>query len=99
MLICIFQLLIFVLFFSVSKHFRCHSLQIRLIHVNSTQALKFSGRQLPDWGFRQHEVVTDKILEQEDTIWNVEEHRYTRSKKQLKFSLFLVKYTIQNVLR
>ncbi|XP_063601521.1 protein O-mannosyltransferase 1-like isoform X1 [Penaeus indicus] len=53
--------------------------QIRLIHVNSTQALKFSGRQLPDWGFRQHEVVTDKVLEQEDTIWNVEEHRYTRT--------------------
>lgn len=67
----------------------CHSifkfslLQIRLIHVNSTQALKFSGRQLPDWGFRQHEVVTDKVIEQEDTIWNVEEHRYTRSKDWL----------------
>ncbi|XP_068241899.1 protein O-mannosyltransferase 1 [Palaemon carinicauda] len=53
--------------------------QIRLIHVNSSQALKFSGRQLPDWGFRQHEIVTDKILDQEDTIWNVEEHRYTRT--------------------
>ncbi|KAG0721721.1 Protein O-mannosyltransferase 1 [Chionoecetes opilio] len=53
--------------------------QIRLIHVNSSQALKFSGRQLPDWGFRQHEVVTDKVVEQEDTIWNVEEHRYSKS--------------------
>jgi len=53
--------------------------QIRLVHLNSSQALKFSGRQLPDWGFRQHEVVTDKIVDQEDTIWNVEEHRYTRS--------------------
>ncbi|XP_071520863.1 protein O-mannosyltransferase 1 isoform X1 [Panulirus ornatus] len=53
--------------------------QIRLIHVNSSQALKFSGRQLPDWGFRQHEIVTDKVLDQEDTIWNVEEHRYTRT--------------------
>ncbi|KAK8391959.1 hypothetical protein O3P69_017520 [Scylla paramamosain] len=58
--------------------------QIRLIHVNSSQALKFSGRQLPDWGFRQHEIVTDKIIDQEDTIWNVEEHRYgkTEDKKE-----------------
>lgn len=53
--------------------------QIRLIHVNSSQALKFSGRQLPDWGFRQHEIVTDKIVDNEDTVWNVEEHRYTRT--------------------
>lgn len=52
---------------------------VRLVHVNGTQALKFSGRQLPDWGFRQHEVVTDKVIDQEDTVWNVEEHRYTRT--------------------
>nr|XP_045592731.1 protein O-mannosyltransferase 1-like isoform X2 [Procambarus clarkii] len=60
-------------------HWHAVESQIRLIHVNSSQALKFSGRQLPDWGFRQHEVVTDKLLDQEDTIWNVEEHRYTRN--------------------
>lgn len=59
-----------------------HTIQsmVRLIHVNSSQALKFSGRQLPDWGFNQHEVVTDRIVNQDDTIWNVEEHRYTKSK-------------------
>lgn len=51
---------------------------VRLIHLNSTQALKFSGRQLPDWGFNQHEVVTDKTVDQDDTVWNVEEHRYTK---------------------
>ncbi|GAB6024710.1 hypothetical protein CHUAL_009843 [Chamberlinius hualienensis] len=56
--------------------------QVRLIHVNSSQALKFTGRQLPDWGFHQHEVVTDRIINQEDTIWNVEEHRYTQSADQ-----------------
>lgn len=60
--------------------FICIFLQIRLVHVNSSQALKFSGRQLPDWGFRQHEIVTDKVHDQEDTIWNVEEHRYSKSK-------------------
>jgi len=54
-------------------------LKVILTHLNSTQALKFSGRQLPDWGFNQHEVVTDKIIFQDDTVWNVEEHRYTKS--------------------
>ena len=52
---------------------------MRLIHLNSSQALKFSGRQLPDWGFNQHEVVTDRIINQPDSVWNVEEHRYTKS--------------------
>ncbi|KAF5281576.1 hypothetical protein FQA39_LY05111 [Lamprigera yunnana] len=61
-----------------------HTIQslIRLIHVDSHQALKFSGRQLPDWGFHQHEVVADRIINQDDTIWNVEEHRYTKSEDQ-----------------
>lgn len=58
-------------------------LQFRLIHFNSSTALKFSGRQLPEWGFQQHEIVTDKVIDQEDTIWNVEEHRYSRSKSKL----------------
>ena len=40
---------------------------------------QISGKQLPEWGFNQHEVATDRILQQEATIWNVEEHRYTRS--------------------
>lgn len=52
--------------------------QVRLIHVDSNQALKFSGRQLPDWGFHQHEVVADRVVNQDDTVWNVEEHRYTK---------------------
>ncbi|KAK6638547.1 hypothetical protein RUM43_006814 [Polyplax serrata] len=56
--------------------------QVRLIHVNSSQALKFSGRQLPDWGFNQHEIVTDRIVNQPDSVWNVEEHRYTKSDDQ-----------------
>ncbi|KAG1659708.1 Protein O-mannosyltransferase 1 [Nymphon striatum] len=56
--------------------------QVRLVHINSSQALKFSGKQLPDWGFHQHEVSTDRIINQEDTIWNVEEHRYTKGSDQ-----------------
>lgn len=55
--------------------------QIRLIHVGTGLALRFSGRQLPEWGFNQHEIVADRVIDQPDTIWNVEEHRYTKSIK------------------
>lgn len=56
--------------------------QVRLIHVTTGQALRFSGRQLPDWGFNQHEVVADRQINQDDTVWNVEEHRYTKTEDQ-----------------
>ena len=72
-------------------YFHAVESEIRLIHVNSSQALKFSGRQLPDWGFRQHEIVTDKVIEQEDTIWNVEEHRYSRTEDQKEREKELIK--------
>ncbi|CAH0558350.1 unnamed protein product [Brassicogethes aeneus] len=55
---------------------------VRLVHVDSNTALKFTGRQMPDWGFHQHEVAADRILNQDDTVWNVEEHRYTKSDDQ-----------------
>lgn len=56
--------------------------QLQLLHLNSSLALRFTGRQLPEWGFHQHEVVADKELKHEDTIWNVEEHRHTKSEDQ-----------------
>ncbi|RXG71608.1 Protein O-mannosyltransferase 1 [Armadillidium vulgare] len=65
--------------------------QIRLIHLNTSSALKFSGRQLPDWGFRQHEIVADKSLDNEDVIWNVEEHRYSRVEDQKEREKELIK--------
>jgi len=45
----------------------------------SAPSTQFSGKQLPDWGYNQHEVVTDHVVKQDDTVWNVEEHRYTRT--------------------
>lgn len=60
--------------------------QVKLIHVSTGQALKFSGKVYPEWGFYQNEIVCDKNHNQLDTIWNVEEHRYTKSK-----ILFIVK--------
>ncbi|KAH8239976.1 hypothetical protein KR032_009886 [Drosophila birchii] len=56
--------------------------EIRLVHESTGAALKFTGRQLPEWGFNQHEVVADRENNQEDTIWNVEEHRYTQTEDQ-----------------
>lgn len=52
---------------------------LRLIHVTTDQALKFTGLQLPDWGFYQYEVATDRNHNQEPTVWNVEEHRLIQS--------------------
>ncbi|XP_061707440.1 protein O-mannosyltransferase 1 [Cydia pomonella] len=52
---------------------------VRLVHEGSGAALRYSGRQLPAWGFHQHEVVADKVLTHQDTVWNVEEHRYTKA--------------------
>jgi dolichyl-phosphate-mannose--protein O-mannosyl transferase len=40
--------------------------------------------QLPDWGFNQLEVATDKITVQDAVVWNVEEHKYTMGKKSVK---------------
>lgn len=51
---------------------------IRLHHLGTGQALKSTGKQLPDWGFFQLEVTTDRVTDQPATVWNVEEHRYTK---------------------
>ncbi len=38
--------------------------QVRLIHHTTQQALKYSGKTYPDWGFHQNEVVCDKVHNQ-----------------------------------
>lgn len=53
--------------------------QVRLLHVTTNTALRFTGRQLPPWGYNQHEIAADKNLNHPDSVWNVEEHRYTKS--------------------
>jgi dolichyl-phosphate-mannose-protein mannosyltransferase len=67
--------------------------QVRLVHVTSQTALRFTGRQLPSWGYNQHEVAADKNLNHPDSVWNVEEHRYTKSEcfqLQVNISVFSV---------
>ena len=39
--------------------------------------------ELPDWGFRQLEVCTDKSVKQTNTIWNVEEHQQNITYRKL----------------
>lgn len=68
--------------YDTNNHWHTLNSRLQLIHLNSSRALRFSGRQLPDWGFHQHEIVADKELKNEDTIWNVEEHRHTKSEDQ-----------------
>ena len=70
----------------------CLRFQVRLIHVNSEQALRYSGKVYPDWGFHQNEVVCDKNIVQLDTVWNVEEHRYTKSKINSSSFIMIKKY-------
>lgn len=65
-----------------NNHWHTINSRLQLIHHNSSLALRFSGRQLPDWGFHQHEIIADKELKNEDSIWNVEEHRYTKTEDQ-----------------
>lgn len=54
--------------------------QVRLVHITTNTALRFTGRQLPQWGYNQHEIAADKNLNHPDSVWNVEEHRYTKCK-------------------
>lgn len=58
--------------------------EVKLLHVNTSAALKLSGSTLPDWGFRQLEVVGDKVAKgaHQSLVWNVEEHRYGKSREQ-----------------
>ncbi|XP_023676528.2 protein O-mannosyl-transferase 1 isoform X1 [Paramormyrops kingsleyae] len=58
--------------------------EVQLVHVNTSAVLKLSGASLPEWGFRQLEVVGDKLSKgyQQRWAWNVEEHRYGRSQEQ-----------------
>lgn len=52
---------------------------VRFVHTDTRQALKATGKQLPEWGFHQIEVATDRVVVQPGTVWNVEEHRFTTS--------------------
>nr|XP_042130848.1 protein O-mannosyl-transferase 1 isoform X6 [Peromyscus maniculatus bairdii] len=64
--------------------------EVRFVHVNTSAVLKLSGAHLPDWGFRQLEVVGEKSRgHHESMVWNVEEHRYGKSQEQKERELEL----------
>ncbi|XP_036000139.1 protein O-mannosyl-transferase 1 [Fundulus heteroclitus] len=58
--------------------------EVRLVHLNTSAILKLSGVALPDWGFRQLEVVAEKLQKGHSSSlgWTVEEHRYGTSQEQ-----------------
>ncbi|XP_060106963.1 protein O-mannosyl-transferase 1 isoform X2 [Heteronotia binoei] len=58
--------------------------EVRFVHVNTSAVLKLSGASLPEWGYRQLEVIGEKISKgyHQSMLWNVEEHRYGKSQEQ-----------------
>ncbi|XP_043914336.1 protein O-mannosyl-transferase 1 isoform X2 [Protopterus annectens] len=58
--------------------------EVRFVHVNTSAVLKLSGQSLPDWGYRQLEVVGEQMSKgyHQSMAWNVEEHRYGKSQEQ-----------------
>lgn len=46
--------------------------------------LQLSGLSLPEWGYRQLEVVAEKVSKgyHQSMLWNVEEHRYGKSESR-----------------
>ncbi|XP_037348823.1 protein O-mannosyl-transferase 1 isoform X2 [Talpa occidentalis] len=75
--------------------------EVRLVHVNTSAVLKLSGAHLPEWGFRQLEVVGEKLSRghHESMVWNVEEHRYGQSQEQKERELELHSPTQADVSR
>ncbi|XP_078282058.1 protein O-mannosyl-transferase 1 isoform X4 [Rhinoraja longicauda] len=65
--------------------------EVKLLHVNTSAVLTLSGTALPDWGYRQLEIVGDKssTVYHRNMAWNVEEHRYGKSEEQKERELEL----------
>ncbi|XP_042193224.1 protein O-mannosyl-transferase 1 isoform X1 [Callorhinchus milii] len=65
--------------------------EVKFVHVNTSAVLKLSSTALPDWGFRQLEIVGDKTSKvyHQNMVWNVEEHRYGKSEEQKERELEL----------
>lgn len=75
--------------------------EVRLVHLNTSAVLKVSGAHLPDWGFRQLEVVGEKLSRghHESAAWTVEEHRYGKSQEQKERELELHSPTEMDISR
>ncbi|KAM7144291.1 protein O-mannosyl-transferase 1 isoform 3-T3 [Macrochelys suwanniensis] len=58
--------------------------EVRFVHVNTSAVLKLSGASLPEWGYRQLEIIGEKLSKgyHQSKLWNVEEHRYGKSQEQ-----------------
>lgn len=51
--------------------------KLKLTHVFTNAVLQTTGKELPDWGFRQQEVVSNRHFTTGDgTEWLVDDHRH-----------------------
>ncbi|KAI8325232.1 PMT-domain-containing protein [Martensiomyces pterosporus] len=56
-------------------HVRTLTTRFRLRHATQNCVLRASGKSLPQWGWRQAEIVCDRRNKlDENTLWNVENH-------------------------
>lgn len=59
-----------------SSRIRSLTTKFRLIHVNLKCSLRADGANLPEWGFKQGEVVCEKKASNTTSnLWNVEFHK------------------------
>ncbi|KAI8909750.1 Dolichyl-phosphate-mannose-protein mannosyltransferase-domain-containing protein [Gorgonomyces haynaldii] len=61
-----------------SKRIRSLSTRFRIKHLNSGCLLRADRVSLPQWGFKQEEVVCQKKADKEsrNNMWNIEEHSH-----------------------
>ncbi|KAJ2788555.1 Protein O-mannosyltransferase 2, partial [Coemansia guatemalensis] len=56
-------------------HLRTLTTQFRLRHLQQNCMLRVTGKSLPQWAWRQAEIVCDRQGKQDDnTLWNIESH-------------------------
>lgn len=58
-------------------------LKLKLIHDHSGQAMSCSGNRLPEWGFEQYEVVTDKAVDVSNTLWILDQIKPPNSTEEM----------------
>ncbi|ORX71974.1 PMT-domain-containing protein [Linderina pennispora] len=58
-----------------NKHLRTLASRFRLRHVQQGCLLRASGKSLPQWGWKQAEIVCDRSGKIDDnSVWNIENH-------------------------
>lgn len=54
--------------------------QFQLLHETTKTVLSLSGQTMPEWAYRQQEVIASRQLDNAGSAWLVEEHRFIDTK-------------------